>query len=67
MKSFRIVVRSKPRGGENQMVQIVLTNEDNIIIDSAKVKGKVEILEVLAKWLLQYEFLNHDMITFYRL
>ena len=49
------------------MVQIVLTNEDDIIIDSAKVNGKVEILEVLAKWLLQYEFLNHDRITFYRL
>ena len=49
------------------MVQIVLTNEDGIIIDSAKVKGKVEILEVLAKWLLQYEFLNHDSITFYRI
>ena len=49
------------------MVQIVLTNEDDIIIDSAKASGKVEILEVLAKWLLKYEFLNHDRITFYRL
>ena len=67
LKSFRIVVKLKPGGGEIPMVQIVLTNEDEIIIDSAKVKSKVEILETLAKWLIEYEFLNHDKITFYRI
>ena len=48
------------------MTQLVLQNEDGIIIDSAKAKSKVEILETLAKWLIEYEFLNHDKITFYR-
>ena len=62
-----MVVRLKPRGGENPMVQIVLTNEDDIIVDSAKVKSKVEVLEVLAKWLIEYDYLHHDRITFYRL
>ena len=49
------------------MYQIVLKNEDDIIIDTAKASGKVEILETIAKWLLKYEFLNHDRITFYRI
>ena len=48
------------------MVQIVLTNEDNIIIDSAKVGSQDELLEVLTKWLKDYLFLNRDRITFYR-
>ena len=47
------------------MVQIVLTNGDDIIIDSAKVKTQEEILEVLTKWLDEYQFLNGDSVSFY--
>ena len=47
------------------MTQLVLTNVDDIIIDSAKVKTKDELLETLAKWLKEYQFLNGDSITFY--
>ena len=47
------------------MVQIVLTNGDDIIIDSAKVYNQTEILEVLTKWLDEYQFLNGDSISFY--
>ena len=46
------------------MIQIVLQNEDNIIIDSAKVKSSKEIIQVLTKWLADYQFLNRDKITF---
>ena len=53
--------------GGAPMYQIVLKNADDIIIDTANASGKVEILETLAKWLLKYEFLNHDRITFYRI
>ena len=49
------------------MIQVVLTNEDDIIIDSAKVGSQEEILEVLTKWLHDYTFLNRDSITFYRI
>ena len=49
------------------MIQVVLTNEDNIIIDSAKVDSQDELLEVLTKWLKDYLFLNRDRITFYRI
>ena len=49
------------------MVQIVLTNGDDVIVDSAQVKSKVEVLEILAKWLIEYGYLHHDRITFYRL
>ena len=56
----------KPKGGESPMIQIVLQNEDNIIIDSAKVKSSKEIIQVLTKWLADYQFLNRDKITFYR-
>ena len=62
-----MVVRLKPRGGEIPMVQIVLTNGDDVIIDSAQASRKVEILEILAKWLIEYGFLHHDRITFYKL
>ena len=48
------------------MVQVVLTNEDDIIIDSAKVGNQDELLEILTKWLKDYLFLNRDRITFYR-
>ena len=48
------------------MLQIVLTNEDDIIIDSAKASSQQEIMETLVKWLKEYQFLNHDKITFYR-
>ena len=48
------------------MYQIVLKNADDIIIDTAKASGKIEILETLAKWLIEFDFLNHDRITFYR-
>ena len=48
------------------MVQIVLTNEDDIIIDSAHAESQAEILETLTKWLKEYHFLNYDKITFYR-
>ena len=54
------------RGEVEQMLQIVLTNEDDIIIDSAKASTQEEILQTLAKWLKDYHFLNHDSITFYR-
>ena len=49
------------------MIQIVLQNEDSIIIDSAKAETKLEIVQILVKWLAEYEFLNRDKITFYRL
>ena len=45
---------------------MVLTNEDDIIIDSAKVGSREEIMQTLEKWLAEYHFLNHDKITFYR-
>ena len=48
------------------MLQMVLTNEDDIITDSAKATSQQEILETLEKWLKEYHFLNHDKITFYR-
>ena len=54
------------KGGAH-VYQIVLKNAEDVIVDTAKAYGKVEILEVLAKWLLKYEFLNHDRITFYRI
>ena len=47
------------------MIQIVLTNGDDIIIDSAKVENRDKILEVLAKWKEEYQFLNGDSISFY--
>ena len=47
------------------MVQIVLTNEDDIIIDSATVNSKDEILGVLTKWYDEYMFYNGDNISFY--
>ena len=47
------------------MIQIVLTNRDDIIIDSAKVKTQEEIIEVLTKWSDEYQFLNGDSISFY--
>ena len=47
------------------MTQLVLTNVDGIIIDSAKVTNEEELLETLAKWLTEYQFLNGDSITFY--
>ena len=63
-----MVVRLKPRGGANPMViQIVLQNEDGIIIDSAKVETKLQVVQILVKWLADYQFLNRDKITFYRL
>ena len=65
MKSSRMVVRLNRREVE-QMLQMVLTNEDDIIIDSAKASTQEEIMETLAKWLKDYHFLNHDKITFYR-
>ena len=49
------------------MIQIVLQNEDGIIIDSAKAQRKLEVVQILVKWLAEYEFLNRDKITFYRL
>lgn len=49
------------------MIQIVLQNEDGIIIDSAKAERKLEVVQILVKWLAEYEFLNRDKITFYRL
>ena len=54
------------RGEVEQVLQMVLTNEDDIIIDSAKASTQEEIMETLAKWLKDYHFLNHDRITFYR-
>ena len=47
------------------MVQLVLTNMDDIIIDSAKASSQDEILETLTKWLEEYQFLNGDSISFY--
>ena len=47
------------------MIQLVLTNGDDIIIDSARVKTQDEILEVLTKWNEEYQFLNGDSISFY--
>ena len=47
------------------MTQLVLTNGDDIIIDSAKVSTEDELLETHAKWLTEYQFLNGDSITFY--
>ena len=47
------------------MIQIVLTNGDDIIIDNAKVSSQDEILEVLTKWHEEYQFLNGDSISFY--
>ena len=47
------------------MIQIVLTNGDDIIIDSAMVNTQAEILEVLTKWNEEYQFLNGDSISFY--
>ena len=49
------------------MLQMVLTNEDDIIIDSAKAESREEIMQTLEKWLKEYHFLNHDKITFYRI
>ena len=49
------------------MIQMVLQNEDDIIIDTAKVEKQLEVVQVLVKWLAEYKFLNHDKITFYRL
>ena len=49
------------------MIQIVLQNEDGIIIDSAKAERKLQVVQILVKWLAEYEFLNRDKITFYRL
>ena len=54
------------RGEVEQVLQMVLTNEDDIIIDSAKASSQKEIMETLEKWLKDYHFLNHDKITFYR-
>ena len=47
------------------MVQLVLTNMDDIIIDSAKASSQDEILQTLEKWLKEYQFLNGDSISFY--
>ena len=49
------------------MVQIVLQNEDGIIIDSAKANKKLEVVQILVKWLAEYELLHRDKITFYKL
>ena len=54
------------RGEVEQVLQMVLTNEDDIIIESAQASTQKEIMEILAKWLQAYHFLNHDKITFYR-
>ena len=45
---------------------MVLTNEDDIIIDSATAVSQEEIMKTLEKWMKEYHFLNHDKITFYR-
>ena len=47
------------------MIQVVLTNEDDIIIDSAKVKSQDEVLSLLTEWIDEYGFMNGDSITFY--
>ena len=60
------MVMNLNRGEVEQVLQMVLTNEDDIIIDSAKASSQEEIMETLAKWLKDYHFLNHDTITFYR-
>ena len=49
------------------MIQIVLQNEDGIIIDSAKANTKLQVVQILVKWLAEYQFLHRDKITFYRL
>ena len=61
-----MVVKLEPKGGV-PVIQIVLQNEDGIIIDSAKAQKKLEVVQILVKWLAEYEFLNRDKITFYRL
>ena len=61
-----MVVRLNEKGGV-PVIQIVLQNEDGIIIDSAKAQKKLEVVQILVKWLAEYEFLNRDKITFYRL
>ena len=61
-----MVVRLNKRGGVH-VIQMVLQNEDGIIIDSAKAQRKLEVVQILVKWLIEYEFLNRDKITFYRL
>ena len=47
------------------MIQLVLTNEDDIIIDSATVESQDEILAILTKWQEDYEYRHGDSITFY--
>ena len=47
------------------MIQLVLTNGDGIIIDSAKVESQEEILNILTKWHEEYQFLNGDSVSFY--
>ena len=47
------------------MVQIVLTNEDGIIIASAKADSQYQIIDIIAKWADEYGFLNGDSISFY--
>ena len=49
------------------MVQIVLTNGDDIIIASAKADSQYQIIDILAKWLDEYAFLNGDSISFYEI
>ena len=61
-----MVVELETKGGV-PVIQIVLQNEDGIIIDSAKAERKLEVVQILVKWLAEYEFLNRDKITFYRL
>ena len=55
------------KGGGVPVIQIVLQNEDSIIIDSAKVETKLQVVQIIVKWLAEYEFLHRDKITFYRL
>ena len=55
------------KGRGKPMIPIVLQNEDNIIIDSAKANTKLQVVEILVKWLAEYHFLHRDKITFYRL
>ena len=60
-----MVVRLNLERSWHNMKQLVLTNGDGIIIDSAKVSNEDELLETLAKWLTDYEFLDGDSISFY--
>ena len=47
------------------MVQIVLTNSDDVIIASAKADSQYQIIDIIAKWADEFAFLNGDSISFY--